>query len=172
MYQQNILKSFKQYKKVFLRKFYLLNKNFRSILKERSSHPGVLFKKPTLKPLATHYSSSRVAGLEPTDKPTTSCFSIFKTSVLLNTSEVPLLNRDNVTFFFLHQVNITGKDLEISDFELVTGNCNDKYDGNLLTISQQIHTAQKMKFSINDFFSKFDQICSFLRIWSHLLKKS
>ena len=28
-----------------------------------------------------------------------------------------------------------------------------------------------MKFSIKDFFSKFDQIRSFLRIWSHLLKK-
>ena len=33
-------------------------------------------------------------------------------------------------------------------------------------------TAQKMKFSIKDFFSKCDQIHSFLRIWSHLLKKS
>ena len=33
-------------------------------------------------------------------------------------------------------------------------------------------TAQKMKFSIQDFFSKCDQIRSFLRIWSHLLKKS
>ena len=33
-------------------------------------------------------------------------------------------------------------------------------------------TARKMKFSIKDFFSKCDQICSFLRIWSHLLKKS
>ena len=29
-----------------------------------------------------------------------------------------------------------------------------------------------MKFSIKDFFSKFDQIRSFLRIWSHLLEKS
>ena len=34
------------------------------------------------------------------------------------------------------------------------------------------HTAQKIKFSIKDFFSKCDQIGSFLRIWSHLLKKS
>ena len=33
-------------------------------------------------------------------------------------------------------------------------------------------TAQKMKFSIMDFFSKCDQIRSFLRIWSHLVKKS
>ena len=35
-----------------------------------------------------------------------------------------------------------------------------------------IYTAQKMKFSIKDFFCKCDQIRSFLRIWSHLLKKS
>ena len=35
-----------------------------------------------------------------------------------------------------------------------------------------IGTAQKMKFSIKDLFSKCDQIRSFLRIWSHLLKKS
>ena len=34
------------------------------------------------------------------------------------------------------------------------------------------NTAQKMKFSIKDFFSKCDQIRSFLRIWSHLLKES
>ena len=32
-------------------------------------------------------------------------------------------------------------------------------------------TAQKMKFSIKDFFSKCDQ-SSFLQIWSHLMKKS
>ena len=29
-----------------------------------------------------------------------------------------------------------------------------------------------MKISIKDFFSKCDQIRSFLRIWSHLLKES
>ena len=33
-------------------------------------------------------------------------------------------------------------------------------------------TAHKMKFSINDFFSKFDQILRKLRTWSHLPKKS
>ena len=33
-------------------------------------------------------------------------------------------------------------------------------------------TAQKIEFSIKDFFSKCDQIRSFLRIWLHLLKKS
>ena len=33
-------------------------------------------------------------------------------------------------------------------------------------------TAQSMKLSIKDFFSKCDQIRSFLWIWTHLLKKS
>ena len=35
-----------------------------------------------------------------------------------------------------------------------------------------IITAQKMRFSSRDFFSKCDQIRSYLGIWSHLLKKS
>ena len=34
------------------------------------------------------------------------------------------------------------------------------------------HSAQKMKFSFKDFFSKCDQFRCFLRIWSNLLKKS
>ena len=34
------------------------------------------------------------------------------------------------------------------------------------------NTAKKIKFSIRYFFSKCEQIRSFLRIWSHLLKKS
>ena len=38
--------------------------------------------------------------------------------------------------------------------------------------SSETFTAQKMKFSIKDFFSRCDQIRGFLRIWSHLLKKS
>ena len=29
-----------------------------------------------------------------------------------------------------------------------------------------------MKFSIKNFFSKCDQVSSFLRIWSHLLKET
>ena len=33
-------------------------------------------------------------------------------------------------------------------------------------------TAQKMKFSIKDYFSKCDQILRNLRKWSHLLTKS
>ena len=34
------------------------------------------------------------------------------------------------------------------------------------------YTAQNMKFSMKDFFSKCDQIRKKLRIWSNLLKKS
>ena len=33
------------------------------------------------------------------------------------------------------------------------------------------HCTKKMNFSIKDFFSKCDKIRSFLRFWSHLLKK-
>ena len=39
-------------------------------------------------------------------------------------------------------------------------------------MSLSMDTAQKMKFSIKDFFSKCDQIRCFLRIWLHLLEKS
>ena len=34
------------------------------------------------------------------------------------------------------------------------------------------HTVQKIKFSIKNFFRKCYQIRSFLRIWSHLLRKA
>ena len=40
-----------------------------------------------------------------------------------------------------------------------------------LTSRSCLCTAQKMKFSIKDFSSKFDQMRSFLQIWSHLLEK-
>ena len=40
---------------------------------------------------------------------------------------------------------------------------------NVLVISI---TEQKKTFSVKDIFNKCDQIRSFLRIWSHLLKKS
>ena len=39
-------------------------------------------------------------------------------------------------------------------------------------ISNRNYTAQKMKVFMKDFFSKCDQICNLLQIWSHLLKKS
>ena len=39
-------------------------------------------------------------------------------------------------------------------------------------VTYRTNTAQKRKFPIKDIFSKCIQILSFLRIWSHLLKKS
>ena len=36
----------------------------------------------------------------------------------------------------------------------------------------QQYTAQKMKCSIKDFLSKYEQIRIFLQIWSHLLERS
>ena len=41
-----------------------------------------------------------------------------------------------------------------------------------LLVYLRYHTVQKMKFSMKNFFSKCDQIRSFLRIWPHLLRKS
>ena len=35
-----------------------------------------------------------------------------------------------------------------------------------------MHTAQKMKFFIKDFFTKCDQVLRKLRVWSHLLIES
>ena len=40
-----------------------------------------------------------------------------------------------------------------------------------ISVAVQWNTAQKMKFSIKDFFIKCEQIHRKLRIWSHLLKK-
>ena len=41
----------------------------------------------------------------------------------------------------------------------------------LFKVNNRNTTAQKMKFSIKDLFSKCDQIRKKLRLWSHLLKK-
>ena len=42
----------------------------------------------------------------------------------------------------------------------------------MMKTNANLITAKRMKFSIKDFFIKCDQIRRFLRIWSHLLKKS
>ena len=41
-----------------------------------------------------------------------------------------------------------------------------------MKVSFSISTPQKMNFFIKNFFSKCDEIHSFLRIWSHFLQKS
>ena len=45
------------------------------------------------------------------------------------------------------------------------------YQRCLITSNKWFILHKKIEFSIKDFFSKCDQIRSFLRIWSHLLKK-
>ena len=64
-------------------------------------------------------------------------------------------------------VNILGNSGQIC---LLSLNMYINFFANLTTAKRD--TAQKMKFFIKEFFSKCDQIRSFLRIWSHLLKKS
>ena len=48
--------------------------------------------------------------------------------------------------------------------------CSSRIRGNTGTL--HFDTAQKVMFSIKDFFSECDQIRRKLQIWSHLLKKS
>ena len=52
------------------------------------------------------------------------------------------------------------------------GNHNVLISELVLLDSNFSNTAQKMNFSIRDFFSQCDQIPRKLRIWSHLPKKS
>ena len=56
---------------------------------------------------------------------------------------------------------MSGKTYYQRNREVILNRAKDYYD-----------TAQKMKFSIEDFFCKYDQIRSFLRIWLHLLRNS
>ena len=57
------------------------------------------------------------------------------------------------------RIELIGKEIQIEIF-------------NFLALHVTLSTVQKMKLSIKDFFSKCDQNHSFLRIWSHLVKKS
>ena len=84
-------------------------------------------------------------------------------------SSVPLiiLNSKQISIFFLSGNNEKGGRIQVI--------VNWKLAGVFLIDILELKVssaAQKMKFCIKDFFSKCDQIRSFLRIWSHLLKKS
>ena len=145
-------------------------KHYFIILKQefRSSHPGVFIRKGVLKicskftgehpwqsvisiklqsnfiEIALRYEFSPVNLLHS-----------FRTSFLKSTSRWLLLK------FLLKSQNFGSKNLRRSNFFWF------RNENTALIVS----TAQKMKFSIKDFFSKLDQICSFLWIWSYLLKK-
>ena len=54
----------------------------------------------------------------------------------------------------------------------VNGMINQRNGSQLQIADLHTDTTQKLKFSIEDVFSKCDQIRRKLRIWSHLLTKS
>ena len=74
-----------------------------------------------------------------------------------------------------HQFNLHLKILVWLKFKPAFWICyvlGNRYNGKkIILASSTTHTAQKMKFSIMEFFSKYDQICRELRICSHLLEK-
>ena len=76
----------------------------------------------------------------------------------------------NISLFFPFN-NAKPSDLDVSWFVLTFVLVNLKHN-QLISVFPAVNTAQKIKFSINGFFSKCDQINSFLRIWSNLLKNS
>ena len=61
--------------------------------------------------------------------------------------------------------------MKIDNFNVGTSQSENKSENPNNWLFRTTLTAQKVKFSIRNFFSKCDQIRSFLRIWSHLLKK-
>ena len=66
--------------------------------------------------------------------------------------------------YFMIIINTKSRDISI--------NIKKSYEEkNGLSVILKFTTAQKMKCSIKDFFSKCDQIRSFLWIWPHLLNK-
>ena len=102
-------------------------------------------------------------------------FMIFlRTSILQNNSWELLLRRKQLNLN-RNRNQLKNVFLLISSliYERRTFLCSIYVVGCFLCKVQHRNTiAQKMKFSIKDFFSKCDQISSILRIWSHLLKKS
>ena len=78
---------------------------------------------------------------------------------------------DRPWWYRLYTVTFFSDDMGLTTIGLCKINLNDdNFDDGDPT--KRENTTQKMKFSIQDFFSKCDQIFSFLWIWSHLLKKS
>ena len=94
------------------------------------------------------------------EKPVSSEFFFFSCSsiITINISQLLLLVTKFKSVFTKIAYNWSCKFSGAPSWEvsLSSGNC----------------TVQKMKFSITDFFSKFDQICSFLWTSSHLRDKS
>ena len=113
------------------------------------------------------------------------CFKIFASSLLRNNIHVPTVNNlfvpTKIQFLMIELItNVVWKicwDF-LTEYNRMTLHKKCKV-GTAQTLNlhwecknSKVDTAQKMKFSIKDFFSKFDQFHSFFRIWPHLLKKS
>ena len=90
------------------------------------------------------------------------------------------LSLHNLTFWFtvswfgksLSYMRTTGSNFKIGSHSSAILDCSHWSLLKRKFTSDANVTAQKVKFSINDFFSKCDQIFRKLRIWSCLLKKS
>ena len=86
------------------------------------------------------------------------------------------LEEDMENIFLWFQVNLLKGTPRKFQFMILENKSRYKYSLNFGSVtikeSDEADTAQKMKFSIKEFFSKCEQICKKLRIWSHLLKKS
>ena len=76
-----------------------------------------------------------------------------------------------VVLYFLHQTISLKRVTDVSKSSSGSSSSRVKLKF-ILTRPITSLTTQKMKFSIKDFFSKCDQISSFLRVWLHSLKKS
>ena len=73
----------------------------------------------------------------------------------------------------IHNINIGSSNISPISFLPLTHrlSCNAYYVTSNTDLDP-IDTAQKIKLSIKDFFSKWDHMSRKLRIWSHLMKKS
>ena len=74
------------------------------------------------------------------------------------------MNLENRQFNYFQRIQIGIEQGQVHKGGKVTNKKND-------VLTEGPNTAQKMKFSIKNFFSKCDQIRRELRIWLHLLKK-
>ena len=104
-------------------------------------------------------------------------------SDLMHDHAAILLNNSSISFFFFSHVIYPLQCVLYLRSDADGNSRNYATSGRIIQIMMhstlpkmilvvKLNTAQKMKFSIKDFFSKCDQIRRKLRIWSHLLKKS
>ena len=97
--------------------------------------------------------------------------------ILLNVCQISTIKKDFLTQYLLRVYSTNVHLMErVYNLSLLPMSTSEHIfflvgDSQTVLVLKNINTAQKMKFSIKDFFSECDQICSFLRIWSHLLKK-